>query len=110
MRGLLRLGNKLCDPDVLQLRTIREGVMLQLNPPIPLDTPKGPAYAHMAIDYSQEHYLLFVCFVNQTGECWIFPNREVKIQKNVSMGIRTPVTPAPCSCAEDDARLQIERI
>ena len=62
--------------------------MTQLDPPIPLDTPKGPAYAHLAIDYGQEHYLLFVCFVNETGECWIFPNREVRIQKNVSMGIR----------------------
>ena len=71
--------------------------MTQLDPPIPLDTPKGPAYAHLAIDYGQEHYLLFVCFVNETGECWIFPNREVRIQKNVSMGIR--VHPAVnCDC------------
>jgi len=62
--------------------------MTQLNPPIPLDTPKGPAYAHLAIDYGQEHYLLFVCFLNDTGECWIFPNRDVKMQKNLSMGIR----------------------
>ena len=71
--------------------------MTQLDPPIPLDTPKGPAYAHLAIDYGQEHYLLFVCFVNETGECWIFPNREVRIQKNVSRGIR--VHPAVnCDC------------
>ena len=71
--------------------------MTQLDPPIPLDTPKGPAYAHLAIDYGQEHYLLFVCFVNETGECWIFPNRDVRIQKNVSMDIRVH-TPANCDC------------
>ena len=71
--------------------------MTQLNPPIPLDTPKGPAYAHLAIDYGQEHYLLFVCFVNETGECWILPNRDVRIQKNVSMGIRVH-PPVNCEC------------
>jgi hypothetical protein len=79
--------------------------MLQLNPPIPLDTPKGPAYAHLVIDYGQEHYVLFVCFVNQTGECWIFPNRDVKVEKNLTMGIRNQgSTAAPCECAEDANR------
>ncbi len=72
--------------------------MTQLNPPIPLDTPKGPAYAHLAIDYGQEHYLLFVCFVNETGECWIFPNRDVRIQKNVSMGVRMQPSRAEVNC------------
>lgn len=77
--------------------------MTQLNPPIPLDTPKGPAYAHFAIDYGQEHYLLFVCFINDTGECWIYPNRDVRLQKNTSMGIRQPakVQSVDCECHED---------
>ena len=83
--------------------------MLQLNPPIPLDTPKGAGYAHLAIDYGQEHYVLFICFLNETGECWIFPNRDVKIQKNLSMGIRmTP--PAPCSCADEVAYPDATRV
>lgn len=73
-------------------------MMMQLNPPIPLDTPKGPAFAHMIIDYSQDHYVLFVCFVCETGECWVYPNRDVQLQKNVTMGIRTAV---PCSCPAD---------
>jgi hypothetical protein len=65
-------------------------MMLQLNPAIPLDTPKGPAYAHLAIDYGQDHYVLFVCFLQETGECWVFPNRDVKAQRNLTMGVRPP--------------------
>lgn len=79
-------------------------MLTQLNPPLPLDTPKGPAYAHLVIDYSQEHYLLFVCFLMDTGECWVFPNRDVKLQANLTMGVRQPKpAPAPvCTCADDD--------
>ena len=74
--------------------------MMQLNPPLPLDTPKGPAYAHMTIDYSQEHYVLFVCFLHETGECWVFPNKDVKLQRNLTMGVR----PGPCmDCAPHPA-------
>jgi hypothetical protein len=77
-------------------------MILQLNPPLPLDTPKGPAYAHMVIDYSQEHYVLFVCFLCDTGECWVYPNRDVKLQKNLTMGIRTPPPrAADCLCEAD---------
>lgn len=77
--------------------------MLQLNPPLPVDTPKGPAYAHLVTDYSQEHYLLFTCFLMETGDCWLFPNRDVKIQQNVSLGVRMPkpAAPAPCVCDDD---------
>ena len=67
-------------------------MMMQLNPPIPVDTPRGPAYAHLVIDYSQEHYVLFVCFLADTGECWVLPNRDVKLQKNLTMGVRVPPT------------------
>ncbi len=63
-------------------------VMMQLNPPLPVDTPKGAGYAHLVIDYSQEHYVLFVCFLNETGECWVYPNRDVRIQANLTMGVR----------------------
>jgi len=76
-------------------------MMLQLNPPIPLDTPKGPAYAHMVIDYSQEHYVLFVCFLCETGECWVYPNRDVRLQKNQTMGVRSQ---SACLCAAESAR------
>ena len=75
--------------------------MMQLNPPLPVDTPKGSAYAHMVIDYSQEHYVLFVCFLCDTGECWVLPNRDVRLQQNLTMGIRLPTPATPCTCATD---------
>jgi hypothetical protein len=34
-------------------------MIVQLNPQLPLLTPKGKAYAHFLIDYSQEHDLLW---------------------------------------------------
>lgn len=78
-------------------------MMMQLDPPIPVDTPKGPAYAHLVIDYSQEHYVLFVCFLQETGECWVLPNRDVKLQQNLTMGVRLPPKPAAAPAADGAA-------
>ena len=61
-------------------------MITQLDPPLPLETPKGRGWAHLLIDYSQEHDLLFVVFLNETGECWTFPNAEVRMVKNFSLG------------------------
>jgi hypothetical protein len=63
-------------------------VIIQLDPTNPMDTPKGPAKAHFLIDYGQEHHLLWVCFQDDTGECWTWPNPQIKLQENVSMGQR----------------------
>jgi hypothetical protein len=82
-------------------------MMLQLNPPLPVDTPRGPAYAHMVIDYSQEHYVLFVCFLCETGECWVLPNRDVRLQQNMTMGVRMPKTVTPCTCEGDAVGLNL---
>ncbi len=60
--------------------------MIQLNPTIPLITPKGKGFAHFLIDYSQEHDLLWVVFLNESGECWTFPNAEIRIDNNFSLG------------------------
>jgi len=60
--------------------------LLQLNPAIPLDTPKGKAWAYFLIDRSQEHDLEWVCFIDETRECWTFSNRDVKIRKNITFG------------------------
>jgi hypothetical protein len=61
-------------------------MLTQLNPPLPLITPKGKAWAHIVIDYGQEHDLLWVCFQDETGECWTWGNRDVRIQENITMG------------------------
>jgi hypothetical protein len=57
----------------------------QLNPTIPMLTPKGEGYALMVIDYSQEHHLLWVVALDETGEIWAFPNTQVRLCKNPSM-------------------------
>jgi hypothetical protein len=60
-------------------------MILQLNPTIPVITPKGKGYAHLVIDYSQEHDLLWVTFINDTKECWTFPNSEIRIDDNITL-------------------------
>ena len=61
-------------------------MILQLNPTIPLTSPKGPCLAIALIDYSEEHHLYWVCIQDDTGEIWTWPNPEVRGQKNISMG------------------------
>jgi hypothetical protein len=60
--------------------------MLRLDPPIPVITPKGRAWAHVLIDYSQEHHLVWVCFQDDTGECWSWQNRDIRIQPHPTRG------------------------
>lgn len=59
--------------------------MLQLNPPIPLQTPKGKGYAIIVIDYGQEHDLIWVVALDETGEIWAFKNPEVRMQSNYTL-------------------------
>lgn len=61
-------------------------MILQLNPPIPLNTPKGEALCHFLIDYGPESDLLWVCFQQLTGEIWTWNNKEVRADKNISLG------------------------
>lgn len=61
-------------------------MMTQLNPPITLSTPKGDGFAHFIIDYSQEHHLLWVVFIDETRECWTFRNPDIRIQENYTLG------------------------
>jgi hypothetical protein len=60
--------------------------MIQLNPPIPLSTPKGPGVAWFVIDYGIEHNLQWVVAIDSTGEIWTFQNPEVRAQKNITQG------------------------
>jgi hypothetical protein len=67
---------------------------LQLDPPVWLETPKGPAYAYLVIDYGMDYHLLWVCFLKETGECWTFPNPEVRLATNPTMDVRCSPTPS----------------
>lgn len=61
-------------------------MILQLQPPIPLETPKGKGFAHLLIDYGPEFDLIWVVFIDETRECWSFRNVDIKIQKNITLG------------------------
>lgn len=61
-------------------------MILQLNPPLPVLTPKGSGIAHLVIDYGVEHNLLWVVFLDASGECWTYTNPEIRAQKNVTLG------------------------
>ncbi len=64
----------------------RKAMIHQLNPPLPVITPKGKAFAHILLDYSQEHDLIFTCFQDDTGECWSWSSKEVRLQTNITLG------------------------
>jgi hypothetical protein len=59
--------------------------IVQLNPPLPLNTPKGSALAHFLIDMGPEHNIQWVCFQDDTGQCWTWQNSDVRATSNVTM-------------------------
>lgn len=61
-------------------------MIIQLNPPMPVTTPNGPALAHLLIDYGVEYDLMWVCFQDASGECWTWSNKEIRGQKNITLG------------------------
>jgi hypothetical protein len=80
-------------------------VLLQLNPPLPVNTPKGKGLAHLVIDYGPEHNLNWTVFIDKTGECWTFCNSEIRAQNNVTLGrsievsVQTPLKNGAASSA-----------
>lgn len=61
-------------------------MILQLNPPIELETPKGKGLAWFIIDYGIEHNLMYTVAIHDTCEIWTFSNPEVRATKNISAG------------------------
>ena len=61
-------------------------MILQLNPAIPVTTPKGKGIAHAIIDYGIENDLKWICFQDSTGECWTWNNTEIRAQINITHG------------------------
>jgi len=77
--------------------------MLQLNPPIPVITPKGKGLAHVLIDYGAEHDLVWIVFQDENGECWSFNNKEVRAQANITMN--RPIVSAPSPIQRERPRV-----
>ncbi len=69
-------------------------MVTQLNPPLPLDTSRGPGLAHFLIDYGPESHLMWVVFMDKDGACWTVPNPEVRMQPNWSLQRRPARPPA----------------
>ncbi len=67
--------------------------MIQLNPPLPMNTPKGEGFAHVLIDYGPESDLYWTVFITETGEIWTFANRQVRASKNITLGRTNPAKP-----------------
>ena len=61
-------------------------MILQLNPCIPVVTPKGKGMAWALIDYGPEHNLMWVVAIDSSGEIWTYGNPEVRAQKNITLG------------------------
>jgi hypothetical protein len=79
--------------------------MLQLNPPIPLNTPKGEGFAHLVIDYGPESDLYWTVLITETGEIWTYANKYVRASKNITLGRTQPSSPPPDKPdAQSDAR------
>lgn len=67
--------------------------LLQLEPSLPLITPKGKGRAVVLIDYGVEENLLWVVFLNDTGECWAFQNKDVRLEPNITIGAKRSGSP-----------------
>lgn len=67
-------------------------MMLQLNPPLEIETPKGSGWIQFVIDYSLEGDLYWVVWLD-SGQIWTFANHEVRAPKNITIGRREPEKP-----------------
>ena len=60
-------------------------MITRLDPPMPIMTPKGRGLAHFLIDYGPEHDLMWVCFQDDTGECWTWENAHIRARVNQTL-------------------------
>lgn len=60
-------------------------MIIQLNPPVPMKTPKGNGYANFLVDRGMEFDNEWVVFLDN-GEIWSFLNRDVRLEKNITFG------------------------
>jgi hypothetical protein len=59
----------------------------QLSTTIPVTVEgKGPGQAFAVIDYGEEHNLIWVVGLDDSGEIWCSPNPKVRLRNNWTMG------------------------
>lgn len=71
------------------LAQIKTQMTTQLNPSIPLVTPKGKAEAILVTDYGKEHDLYWTC-IQRDGEIWTWKNSDVRAGENITEGRPAP--------------------
>jgi hypothetical protein len=64
-------------------------VFTQLNPSLPVVTPKGKGWAFAVIDRSQEHQIEFVVAQDEGGEVWVWTQTDIRMSANKTFH-RTP--------------------
>lgn len=78
-------------------------MLTQLNPTIPLHVlEKGDGFALAVIDYGQEHNLIWVTAISDTGEIWCAPNHKVRLDKNWTMGRLSPARDLHAEAERDE--------
>lgn len=60
--------------------------IVQLNPPIYLETPLGSAICLFLWEHGLELDVQWCCFIEATGEPWWFVNNQVRLSPNLSAG------------------------
>lgn len=62
-------------------------MVTQLNPMLPIINKESGelGYAFLVIDYSQEHYIMFVCAMDN-GDIRTYDNRKISMQNNETLG------------------------
>lgn len=60
--------------------------MLQLDPQVPVATPKGNGQAIGWLDYSQEHHMIWIVAQDATGEVWLWANSQIRLRDNPTTG------------------------
>jgi hypothetical protein len=60
-------------------------MIIQLNPPVPMNTPKGFGYANFLIDRGMEFDNEWIVFQDNC-EIWSWKNSEVRLGKNITFG------------------------
>lgn len=66
-------------------------LIIRLDPPIPVSTPRGDGLAIFLRDYGIEHDDYWTVVLSN-GEFWTFNNREIRADKNYTIG-RTSISP-----------------
>lgn len=60
--------------------------MLQLHPPIPVETEHGPGVALLVIDYGTEHNSAFVVALQKTRELKHYQSSQLRLAQNFTFG------------------------